>query len=116
MLSIKRVNKKFFQEDGQKITHLDDLKMGDYVVHLNHGIGRYMGVERLKVQDVERDYLIIKYADDGKLYIPVEQFDLLQKYTVEEGAAPRVNKLGGSEWQRTKSKVKASVEQLCVFS
>ena len=108
----KRVNKKFFQEDGQKITHLDDLKIGDYVVHLNHGIGRYMGVERLKVQDVERDYLIIKYADDGKLYIPVEQFDLLQKYTVEEGAAPRVNKLGGSEWQRTKNKVKASVEQL----
>ncbi len=108
----KRVNKKFFQEDGQKITHLDDLKIGDYVVHLNHGIGRYMGVERLKVQDVERDYLIIKYADDGKLYIPVEQFDLLQKYTVEEGAAPKVNKLGGSEWQRTKNKVKASVEQL----
>ncbi|MBO5429562.1 MAG: hypothetical protein J6A10_06325 [Peptococcaceae bacterium] len=108
----KRVNKKFFQEDGQKITHLDDLKIGDYVVHLNHGIGRYMGVERLKVQDVERDYLIIKYADDGKLYIPVEQFDLLQKYTVEEGAAPRVNMLGGSEWQRTKNKVKASVEQL----
>lgn len=108
----KRVNKKFFQEDGQKITHLDDLKMGDYVVHLNHGIGRYMGVERLRVQDVERDYLIIKYADDGKLYIPVEQFDLLQKYAVEEGAAPRVNKLGGNEWQRTKNKVKASVEQL----
>ena len=108
----KRVNKKFFQEDGQKITHLDDLRVGDYVVHLNHGIGRYMGVERLKVQDIERDYLIIKYADDGKLYIPVEQFDLLQKYAVEEGAAPRVNKLGGAEWQRTKNRVKASVEQL----
>ena len=108
----KRVNKKFFQEDGQKITQLDDLKVGDYVVHMNHGIGRYMGVERLKVQDVERDYLIIKYSDDGKLYIPVEQFDLLQKYTVNEGAAPRVNKLGGSEWQRTKNKVKASVEKL----
>lgn len=108
----KRVNKKFFQEDGKKIAQLDDLKIGDYVVHLNHGIGRYMGVERLKVQDIERDYLIIKYADDGKLYIPVEQFDLLQKYAVEEGAAPKVNKLGGSEWQRTKNKVKASVEQL----
>ncbi len=108
----KRVNKKFFQEDGQKITQLDDLKVGDYVVHMNHGIGRYMGVERLKVQDIERDYLIIKYSDDGKLYIPVEQFDLLQKYTVNEGAAPKVNKLGGSEWQRTKNKVKASVEKL----
>lgn len=108
----KRVNKKFFQEDGQKITHLDDLKVGDYVVHLNHGIGRYMGVERLNVQDVERDYLIIKYSDDGKLYIPVEQFDLLQKYTVNEGVAPKVNKLGGTDWQRTKNKVKASVEKL----
>lgn len=108
----KRVNKKFFQEDGQKISQLDDLKIGDYVVHMNHGIGRYMGIERLKVQDVERDYLIIKYSDDGKLYIPVEQFDLLQKYTVNEGVAPKVNKLGGNEWQRTKNKVKASVEKL----
>ena len=108
----KRVNKKFFQEDGQKITQLDDLKVGDYVVHMNHGIGRYMGIERLRVQDIERDYLIIKYSDDGKLYIPVEQFDLLQKYTVNEGVAPKVNKLGGSEWQRTKNKVKASVEKL----
>ena len=108
----KRVNKKFFQEDGQKITRLDDLKIGDYVVHMNHGIGRYMGVERLKVQDVERDYLIVKYSDDGKLYIPVDQFDLLQKYTVNDGVAPKVNKLGGKEWQRTKNKVKASVEKL----
>lgn len=108
----KRVNKKFFQEDGQKLNQLDDLKIGDYVVHMNHGIGRYMGVERLKVQDVERDYLIVKYSDDGKLYIPVEQFDLLQKYTVQDGAAPKVNKLGGNEWQRTKNKVKASVEKL----
>ncbi len=108
----KRVNKKFFQEDGQKISQLDDLKIGDYVVHMNHGIGRYMGIERLKVQDVERDYLIIKYSDDGKLYIPVEQFDLLQKYTVNEGVAPKVNKLGGNEWQRTKNKVRASVEKL----
>lgn len=108
----KRVNKKFFQEDGQKIAQLDDLKIGDYVVHMNHGIGRYMGIERLKVQEVERDYLIIKYSDDGKLYIPVDQFDLLQKYTVNEGAAPKVNKLGGNDWQRTKNKVKASVEKL----
>ena len=108
----KQVGKKFFQEDGQKISQLDDLKVGDYVVHMNHGIGRYMGIERLKVQDVERDYLIVKYSDDGKLYIPVEQFDLLQKYTVNEGVAPKVNKLGGNEWQRTKNKVRASVEQL----
>lgn len=108
----KRVNKKFFQEDGQKISQPDDLKIGDYVVHMNHGIGRYMGIERLKVQEVERDYLIVKYSDDGKLYIPVEQFDLLQKYAVNDGVVPKVNKLSGNEWQRTKNKVKASVEKL----
>ncbi len=108
----KRVNKRFFQEDGQRINQLDDLQVGDYVVHRNHGIGRYMGVERLNVQGVERDYLIVRYADDGKLYIPVEQFDLLQKYNIGEDSVPKVNKLGGNEWQRTKHKVQASVEHL----
>ena len=108
----KRVNKKIFKEDGQKIAHLDDLHIGDYVVHLNHGIGRYLGIERLTVADVERDYLIVKYSGEDKLYIPVEQFDLLQKYVVGEGKAPKVNKLGSGEWAKTKSRVKASVEKI----
>ncbi len=108
----KRTTKKMFHEDGQRITHLDDLKVGDYVVHMSHGIGQYLGIERLKTENVERDYLVIKYADDAKVYVPVDRFELLQKYVVEEGKIPKVNKLGGAEWQKTKMKVKASVEQM----
>lgn len=108
----KRVNKKMFHEDGQRITHLDDLKVGDYVVHLSHGIGQYLGIERLKTEGVERDYLLLKYADNAKVYVPVDRFELLQKYVLEEGRAPKINKLGTSDWQKTKMKVKASVEQM----
>lgn len=108
----KRVSKKMFHEDGQRILHLDDLKVGDYVVHMSHGIGHYLGIERLKVGEVERDYLIVKYSGEDKLYVPIDQFNLLQKYTVNEGAAPKVTKLGGLEWQKTKNKVKASVEKV----
>ena len=75
----KRTTKKMFHEDGQRITHLDDLKVGDYVVHMSHGIGQYLGIERLKTENVERDYLVIKYADDAKVYVPVDRFELLQK-------------------------------------
>lgn len=108
----KRVTKKMFQEDGQKIHELNDLKIGDYVVHVNHGIGRYMGIERMKMDQVDRDYLIVKYSGEDKLYVPVEQLELLQKYVIGEGAVPKVNKLGSAEWQKTKNKVKASVEHL----
>lgn len=108
----KRSTKKMFHEDGQRIAHLDDLKIGDYVVHMSHGIGQYLGIERLKTDNVERDYLVIKYADEAKVYVPVDRFELLQKYVVEEGRAPKINKLGGAEWQKTKMKVKASVEKM----
>ncbi len=108
----KRVNRKMFHEDGQRLNHLDDLKIGDYVVHMSHGIGQYMGVERLKTEEVERDYILLRYADGAKVYVPVDRFELLQKYVVEEGRSPKINKLGGSDWQKTKLKAKASVEQL----
>jgi len=108
----KRPPRRMFQQDGQHITRLDDLKAGDYVVHAGHGIGRYMGVERLKVGDVERDYLIIKYAGEDRLYVPTDQVELLQKYVAGEGSPPRVHKLGGTEWQKTKLKVTASVKKL----
>lgn len=108
----KRVNKKLFTADGERINSVDELNIGDYVVHASHGIGHYLGIQKLKVDNVEKDYLIVKYAGDDKLYVPVEQFELLQKYTGGEGAAPKVNKLGGSDWLKTKAKVKASVEEI----
>lgn len=108
----KRPPKRMFQQDGQQIGRLADLKVGDYVVHSSHGVGRYLGVEKLKVGDVERDYLIIKYAGEDRLYVPTDQIELLQKYVAGEGNTPKVHKLGGTDWQKTKLKVRASVKKL----
>jgi len=108
----KRPPKRMFQQDGQRITKLADLIIGDYVVHASHGIGRYLGVERLKVGQIERDYLIIKYAGEDRLYVPTDQVELLQKYVAGEGSSPKIHKLGGTEWQKTKLKVTASVKKL----
>jgi transcription-repair coupling factor (superfamily II helicase) len=89
-----------------------ELKMGDLVVHEQHGIGRYMGIRTMDVDGVTRDYLYIKYAKEDKLYLPVEQIDVLQRYVGGEGHPPKVSSLGGQEWSRIKSRVKASVQEL----
>ncbi|MCR6545342.1 transcription-repair coupling factor [Dehalobacterium formicoaceticum] len=97
---------------GEQIASFLDLKVGDYVVHVNHGIGRYMGVERLEIGDAERDYLLLQYAGADKLYVPTDQVDLIQKYVGNEGQAPKVYKLGGTEWNRVKAKVRSSVQDI----
>ena len=107
----KRMPRRMFQE-GKKITVLDDLRAGDYVVHINHGIGRYVGIEKLAVGDTERDYLVIKYRGEDKLYVPTSQVGLLQKYSYQEGITPRLSKLGGNEWSKIKNKVKGSVQDI----
>lgn len=99
-------------QTGAKISSLTDLKEGDYVVHTQHGIGRYLGVQRLEVGGVYRDYLHIQYRGADRLYVPVDQIDLIQKYIGAEGQPPRLNKLGGSEWTRVKNRVKASVRDM----
>ena len=97
---------------GGKIENFLDLQPDDYVVHITQGIGRYIGVKRLTVEEISRDYLLILYADDDKLYLPVDQLDLIQKYIGNEGAAPRLYKLGGGEWQRVKARVRANVRDM----
>ncbi|MDO4541925.1 MAG: CarD family transcriptional regulator, partial [Bacillota bacterium] len=94
------------------ITSFVDLREGDYVVHENHGIGQYVGMERLTVGDVTRDYLHIRYRGEDKLYIPTDQMDMLQRYIGNSDTPPRVNKLGGKEWQKTKSKARTSVREM----
>ena len=89
-----------------------ELKMGDLVVHEQHGIGRYMGIRTMDVDGVTRDYLYIKYAKEDKLYLPVEQIDILQRYVGGEGHPPKVSSLGGQKWARVKSRVRASVQEL----
>jgi transcription-repair coupling factor (superfamily II helicase) len=99
-------------EEGARITHFTDLKPGDYVVHVNHGIGRYLGIEKLEVGGVVRDYLFIQYAGEDKLYVPTDQIGLIQKYLGAEGIAPKLYRLGGQEWHRVKERVRESVREM----
>jgi len=107
----KRPPRRIFQE-GKRAAILEDLKFGDYVVHSNHGIGRYLGIEKLAVGEAERDYLVIKYQGEDRLYVPTDQSGLLQKYVSQEGQTPKLSKLGGNEWNKIKAKVKAAVQDL----
>lgn len=96
----------------RQITYFRDINIGDYVVHVNHGIGKYIGVETLDVGGVHKDYLLIKYAGEDKLYVPTDQVQLLQKYIGAEGEAPRLSKMGGSDWLKAKTRAKAAVVDL----
>ncbi len=105
----KRLSQK---HAGHKIKYFSDIKAGDYVVHTVHGIGKYAGTETLLVGGVHRDYLLVRYAGDDKLYIPVEQVELLQKYIGAEGHVPRLSRMGGSDWSRVRGKAKAAVTEM----
>jgi len=107
----KRLVKKS-NKQGMAITRLEDLSVGDYIVHETQGIGRYLGVETLVVNGVKKDYLHLKYANQDKLYLPVEQLSKIQKYVGIDDSAPKLSKLGGTEWLKVKKKVKKSVEDL----
>ncbi|HHY81821.1 MAG TPA: transcription-repair coupling factor [Clostridiales bacterium] len=104
--------KTVIKRKGKKLDPFTDLKTGSLVVHENHGIGRYMGIEKLTVNGQERDYLLIKYAGTDKLYIPADQMELIQPYVGMDDKAPRLSKLGGNEWQKTKNRVRNSVKEL----
>ena len=109
----KRKSKKKKQAKGVgKIKSFTELNPGDYVVHVSHGIGVYKGITQLEIDNVKKDFLEISYAKDDKVYVPVEQFDLIQKYIGSEGKVPKVNKLGGNEWQKAKSKVRSSINAI----
>lgn len=108
----KRIKKAKSKRAGNKIKAFSDLNVGDFVVHQAHGIGQYIGIEKLSVGDVKRDYLKIRYQEGDFLYIPTNQLDLIQKYIGTEGKSPKVNKLGGTEWAKTKSRVKESLQEL----
>ncbi|HHW00335.1 MAG TPA: transcription-repair coupling factor [Clostridiaceae bacterium] len=108
----KRTRKAAKKIKGREINLFTDLVQGDYVVHQTHGIGQYVGIESLVVDGVKRDYLKIRYQDNGFLYIPTNQLDLIQKYIGSEGKTPKLSKLGGTDWIKTKKKVKESLKEL----
>lgn len=100
------------RKDTAKITSFTDLTVGDYVVHESHGIGKYVGIEQLTVQGVKKDYLTVKYSGEDRLYVPIDQMNLIQKYIGSDTVKPKVNKLGSSEWVKTKTKVKKAIEDM----
>ncbi|WP_138203387.1 transcription-repair coupling factor [Haloimpatiens lingqiaonensis] len=111
--SKRKLKKKQVKGKGvSKIKSFSELRLGDYVVHANHGIGIYKGIKHLDVQGHKRDYLELEYDKDDKLYVPVEQLDLVQKYIGSEGKAPKINKLSSNEWNKTKNKVKKSINDI----
>ena len=97
---------------GEKISAFTDLNVGDYIVHESYGIGQYMGTERIQVGGAWGDYLLIRYQGTDKLYVPTDQLDRVQKYIGSEDAPPKINKLSGTEWQRQKARVRASIEEV----
>ncbi len=105
----KKKKKRRRRYEGQKIQDFAELKPGDYVVHENHGIGIYEGIEKIEVEKVVKDYMRISYADGGALYIPVAQMNLIQKYAGADAKKPRLNKLGTVQWGKTKTQVKKAV-------
>ncbi|MDO4311480.1 MAG: transcription-repair coupling factor [Eubacteriales bacterium] len=105
----RRKRKKY---EGRKIQDFTDLKPGDYVVHENHGLGIYQGIEKIEVDRISKDYMKISYAKGGNLYIPATQLDLIQKYAGSDAKKPKLNSLGTQEWTRTKSRVKGAVQAI----
>ena len=105
----KKVAKK---KKGTKIQSFTDLKVGDYVVHDNHGIAVFRGIEKMVTDGVSKDYLKLGYEDDGVLYVSVNQLDMVQKYVAGGSSAPKINKLGGKQWGIAKAKAKKAIEVL----
>jgi transcription-repair coupling factor (superfamily II helicase) len=108
----KKKKKKQTRYEGQKIQSFSELAIGDYVVHENHGLGIYRGIEKVEVEKKLKDYIKIEYAGSGALYILATQLETLQKYASADAKKPKLNKLGGSEWSRTKTKVRTAVQDI----
>ena len=108
----KKKKKKRKTYEGQKILNFAELKVGDYVVHENHCLGIYQGIEKIEIDKVSKDYMKISYAAGGNLYIPATQLDLIQKYASADAKKPKLNRLGGQEWHKTKTKVRGAVKEI----
>ena len=106
----KKKRKKKHSYEGQKIRDFTELKVGDYVVHENHGLGVYEGIEKIQIDKVTKDYMKIRYAGDSALYILATQLDLIQKYAGADAKKPKLNKLGTTQWQKTKNQVRSAVK------
>ncbi|MDV6378972.1 transcription-repair coupling factor [Sporosarcina sp. GW1-11] len=98
--------------NAERIKSYSEIQIGDYIVHVHHGIGRYYGVVTLEVGGIQKDYLDIRYRGDDKLFVQADQIDLIQKYVASGEKEPKLHKLGGTEWTKTKRKVTAAIQDI----
>lgn len=109
----KKRKKRVKRYEGAAIHSFNDLKIGDYVVHENHGLGIYEGIEKIEVDHITKDYLKVAYAGGSNLYIPATSLEVLQKYAGSDAAkVPKLNKLNSPEWRKTKTRVKGAVKEI----
>ncbi len=113
-VAIRQAKKRSRQSLKSFLSDFRDLKIGDYVVHVDHGIGQFQGLQQIAVNaETKREFMLLTYADGAKLFVPVERLDLVQKYSSSEGLAqPSLDKLGGVSWQKTKTRVKAALRDM----
>jgi len=110
--NVKKVNYNTGYKLGKKIDSIDKLEVGDYVVHKVNGIGVYMGITTITKNGQAKDYILIKYKGDDKLYLSVDKVDKLYKYSSKEGAKPTIHKLNSVEWQKTKAKIRQKIKDI----
>ena len=108
----KRTAKQKWEGADEFLSSFKDLSVGDYVVHVENGIGVYKGLKKLKVDGCEKDFLLIEYQDEDRLYVPVDSLELVQKYIGGEKSKPKIDKLGTGYWRNAKSRVKKYVEDI----
>ena len=108
----KKKARKKYEREGNHINELNDLHIGDYVVHESFGIGVYRGIEKVEVDKVAKDYMRIEYRDGGVLYVPATSLDVIMKYASADAKKPKINKLGTQEWNKTTEKVKFAVNEV----
>ncbi|MHB8128453.1 MAG: transcription-repair coupling factor [Mobilitalea sp.] len=108
----KKKKRKKSTYEGSKIQNFTELTPGDFVVHENHGLGIYKGIEKIEVDKITKDYIKIEYGGGGVLYILATGLDVIQRYSGSEGRKPKLNKLNSIEWKNTKAKVKGAVKEV----
>ena len=108
----RKKKRKRYNYEGKKISSFSELSVGDYVVHESHGLGIYKGIEKIEQDHVIKDYIKVEYGDGGNLYLPATRLEGIQKYAGADAKVPKLNKLGGTEWTKTKTKVRTAVREI----
>lgn len=108
----RKKKRKKYNYEGKKISSFSELSVGDYVVHESHGLGIYKGIEKIEQDHVIKDYIKVEYGDGGNLYLPATRLEGIQKYAGADAKVPKLNKLGGTEWTKTKKKVRTAVREI----